>query len=86
MTLGLGPVFAVAPSKAMLATSASTGSAAAMLGAIEMGVGGLAAGLVSLLYDGTAWPVGITIAALMVVTLVLARAASLRQKSSQITG
>ena len=86
MTLGLGPVFAVAPSKAMLATSTSAGSAAAMLGAIEMGVGGLAAGLVGLLYDGTAWPMGITIAALMLVTLVLAGAASRYQKPSQIAG
>ncbi len=72
MTLGLGPLFAVAPSKAMLATNHSAGSAAAMLGATEMVVGGLAAGAVSLLHDGSAWPVGITIAGLMVVTLVLA--------------
>lgn len=72
MSLGLGPVFAVAPSKAMLATDRSTGSAAAMLGAIEMTVGGLAAGAVSLLHDGSAWPVGITIAGLMVITVFLA--------------
>ena len=75
MTLGLGPVFAVAPSKAMLSTNRSAGSAAAMLGAFEMVVGGLAAGAVSLLPDSSAWPVGITIAGLMVVTLVLAWAA-----------
>ncbi len=75
MTLGLGPVFAVAPSKAMLATRRSAGSAAAMLGAIEMGVGGLAAGAVSLLPNDGPWPVGITIAGLMVVTVALAVAA-----------
>ena len=80
MTLGLGPVFAVAPSKAMLATNHSTGSAAAMLGGAEMLVGGLAAGAVSLLHDGSAWPVGITIAGLMVVTVGL-MAASRRRVS-----
>lgn len=72
MTLGLGPVFAVAPSKAMLATTRSTGSAAAMLGATEMVVGGMAAGAVGLLHDGTAWPVGVTIAGLMAVLAGLA--------------
>lgn len=86
MTLGLGPVFAVAPSKAMLATNRSAGSAAAMLGATEMMVGGVAAGAVSLLHDGSAWPVGITIAGLMVATVVLLRAANLLQKSGRVAG
>jgi len=80
MTLGLGPVFAVAPSKAMLATSRSAGSAAAMLGAAEMVIGGLAAGAVSLLYDGTGWAVGVTIAGLMVMTILLALEANLPRK------
>ncbi len=73
MTLGLGPVFAVAPSKAMLAASQNTGAgaAAAMLGAIEMLIGGLAAGAVSVLHDGSAWPVGSTIIALMAITVLL---------------
>lgn len=71
MTLGLGPVFAVAPSKAMLATNRSTGSAAAMLGATEMGVGGLAAGAVSVLHDGSVRPVAITIIGLMAITICL---------------
>ncbi len=71
MTFGLGPVFAVAPSKAMLATNHSAGSAAALLGAGEMLVGGLAAGAVSLLPFTGAWPVVITIGGLMVATVVL---------------
>ena len=86
MTLGLGPVFAVAPSKAMLATNRSAGSAAAMLGAFEMVVGGLAAGAVSLLPDSSAWPVGITIAGLMVVTLVLMRIANSPRKFDGVAG
>lgn len=72
MTFGLGPVFAVAPARAMLATERSAGSAAAMLGACEMVVGGLAAGAVSLLHGDTVWPVGIPIAVLMVAALALA--------------
>lgn len=71
MTFGLGPLFAVAPSKAMLSTSHSAGSTAAMLGAIEMGLGGLAAGAVSVLHDGSAWPVAITIIGLMLIVVVL---------------
>ena len=72
MTFGLGPLFAVAPSKAMLAAGqgVGAGSAAAMLGASEMVVGGLAAGAVSLL-PGSVWPLGITIAGLMAVTVAL---------------
>ena len=76
MTLGLGPLFAVAPSKAMRAAGerVGAGSAAAMLCAGEMMVGGLAAGAVSLLPGGV-WPLGITIAGLMAATLALTVAA-----------
>ncbi len=76
MTLGLGPLFAVAPAKAMLATNASTGIAASMLGAFEMLVGGLAAVAVSVIPTGSTLPVGITIGGLTVVTLYLAYAAN----------
>ena len=71
MTLGLGPVFAVAPSKAMLATNQSAGAAAALLGAMEMGIGGVAAGAVSLLHDGSAWSVGVVVAGLMATVVLL---------------
>ncbi|MDD9810686.1 MAG: multidrug effflux MFS transporter [Gammaproteobacteria bacterium] len=72
MTLGLGPVFAVAPARAMLSTTRSAGSAAAMLGACEMLIGGLAAGAVSLLHGDTVWPVGIPIMCLMLAVAALA--------------
>lgn len=75
MTLGLGPVFAVAPSKAMLATARSAGAAAAMLGALEMGAGGLAAGLVSVLHDGSARPLALTVGVLMLLLTGLMRLA-----------
>jgi len=78
MTLGLGPVFAVAPAKALMATTRSAGAAAAMLGAIEMGAGGLAAGAVSVLHDGTARPLTLSIAALMLAILVCMRIARAR--------
>ena len=85
MTFGLGPVFAVAPSKAMLATNRSAGSAAAMLGVTEMLVGGVAAGSVSLLHDDSVWPVAITIAGLMAVTVLLMCATALQQKSARLS-
>lgn len=72
MTFGLGPVFAVAPARAMLATERSAGSSAAMLGACEMSIGGLAAGAVSFLHGDSAWPVGIPIAVLMAAVAALA--------------
>jgi len=87
MTFGLGPVFAVAPARAMLATTRSAGSAAAMLGACEMTVGGLAAGAVSLLHGDTVWPVGLPIAVLMLAAAVLAwRALRLSRPANQAAG
>lgn len=76
MTLGLGPVFAVAPSKALRAAGdgVGAGAAAALLGASEMVVGGLAAGAVSVLHGGVL-PIGVTIAGLMAVTAALWHAA-----------
>ncbi len=76
MTFGLGPVFAVAPSKAMLATNCSAGTAAAMLGAGEMVLGGLAAGAVSLLPGDGVAPLGLTIAGLLAATVALAALAA----------
>ena len=38
------------------------GYAAALIGAVEMGLGGLGAFLVGLLHDGTAWPIVYVIA------------------------
>ena len=73
MAFGLGPVFAVAPSKALRATARSAGAAAAMLFAIEMGLGGLAAGAVSLLHDGSPRPLALTIGALMLGLLICMR-------------
>lgn len=84
MTLGLGPLFAVAPSKAMLSTNRSAGSAAAMLGAMEMGIGGLAAGAVSLLHDDSVWPLAITIIGLMIITLLLAMIAALLARTAEL--
>ena len=78
MTLGLGPVFAVAPSKALLSTARSAGAAAAMLGAVEMGAGGLAAGAVSLLHDGSERPLVLSVVGLMLVMLVCMRMARAR--------
>ena len=73
MTFGTGPLFAVAPSKAMQAAERGAGSAAAMFGAFEMSVSGLAAGAISVFHDGTARPMGITLGVLVLGAVLLGR-------------
>ncbi len=56
LAFGLGPLFAVAPSRALRSIDRNTGSASAMLNGIEQTTAGLAAVVISLLHDGTARP------------------------------
>lgn len=70
IAFGDGPIFATTPSLAMNATSSHAGPAAAMLLAIEMGIGSLAALAVGVLHDGTSRPFALTVAVLCVVMLV----------------
>ena len=58
IAFGIGPVFAVAPTKAMAAVKNSVGSAAAAFGSLEVGLSGIIAGMVSIIHDGTATPLG----------------------------
>jgi DHA1 family bicyclomycin/chloramphenicol resistance-like MFS transporter len=67
---GLGPVFATAPVWSLHAARASTGVAAALLSAVEMGGGAIGAFAVGIFHDGTAWPMAITVAAGSVVAMV----------------
>jgi hypothetical protein len=67
---GCGPIFSVAPSLAMDLTIDRAGYASALLGCTELLVAGLAAGLVTILYDGTSVPLGITMAGLVIVSVV----------------
>ena len=60
MAFGDGPVFATTPTLAMNASSGRTGPAAAMLLAIEVGMGSLAALSVGVFHDGTSRPFALT--------------------------
>ena len=59
---GLGLVLATAPIRAFDVSRQGHGYAAALIGAVEMGLGGLGAFLVGVLHDGTAWPIAFVIA------------------------
>jgi DHA1 family bicyclomycin/chloramphenicol resistance-like MFS transporter len=61
IAFGIGPIFAVAPTKAMAAVENSVGSAAAAFGSIEIGLSGIIAAMVSVIHDGTAAPFGYVI-------------------------
>ena len=70
LTFADGPIFAVVPTLAMNSTSKRTGAAAAMIVAAEMAIGSLAALLLSLFHDGTAYPMMITMQILVLVIVV----------------
>ncbi|MCP4233438.1 MAG: multidrug effflux MFS transporter, partial [Aestuariibacter sp.] len=61
IAFGIGPIFAVSPSRAMSAVVKSVGSAAAVFGSLEVGLSGIVAAMVSVYHDGTARPYGIII-------------------------
>jgi len=56
MAFGMGPLFAVAPSRALRTIQSNAGSASAMLNGIEQTTAGLAALLISVIHDGTERP------------------------------
>jgi DHA1 family bicyclomycin/chloramphenicol resistance-like MFS transporter len=56
MTFGMGPLFAVAPSRALRSIRGQAGTASALLSGLEQITAGLAAVSISMLHDGTARP------------------------------
>jgi len=56
VTFGMGPLFAVAPSRALRSIDGQAGTASALLSGIEQTMAGLAAVMISVLHDGTARP------------------------------
>lgn len=56
MTFGMGPLFAVAPSRALRSVKGNAGSASALLNGIEQTTAGVAAVMISLFHDGSARP------------------------------
>lgn len=71
MTFGMGPLFAVAPSRALRSIEGQAGTASAMLSGIEQTMAGIAAVLVSVLHDGTARPMALITVALAALLIVL---------------
>jgi DHA1 family bicyclomycin/chloramphenicol resistance-like MFS transporter len=66
-----GPIFSTTPTLAMNATNSRTGPAAAMLLAIQLGVGSLAALAVSVLHDGTTRPFAATMTLLTLLMVIV---------------
>jgi DHA1 family bicyclomycin/chloramphenicol resistance-like MFS transporter len=71
IAFGLGPMFAVATSKAMAAVEHSAGSAAAVFGSLEIGLSGVIAAMVSVFHDDTPNPFGIVIGLTAMAAIVL---------------
>lgn len=66
----LGLFFASAPIRALEEAPGAGGSAAAVLGSLEMGGGALAVWVASWLHDGTAWPLAGTFAGSAILTVL----------------
>ena len=71
IAFGLGPTFAVSPSKAMNAVEHSSGSAAAMFGSLEIGLSGVIALMVSVFHDDTPTPFGLVVGLTALAALAL---------------
>lgn len=71
MTFGMGPLFAVAPSRALRSIDGQAGTASALLSGIEQTMAGLAAVMISVLHDGTARPMALVTVFLSVMLIVL---------------
>ncbi len=71
IAFGIGPIFAVSPSRAMSAVVKSVGSAAAVFGSLEVGLSGIVAAMVSVYHDGTARPYGAIIGLTAVCMILL---------------
>jgi len=85
-TFGLGPVFAIAPMRALDATHISAGVASAMVNTIPTVMGGLAAVNLSVLHDGTARPLAITVLALFLIAVSAYRLAAKRSSQPPDSG
>ena len=71
MTFGMGPMFAVAPSRALRSIKSNAGSASALLSGLEQITAALSGVAVSVLHDGTAKPMAMVSIFLAVMLLIL---------------
>ncbi|TQV83269.1 multidrug effflux MFS transporter [Denitrobaculum tricleocarpae] len=69
--LGLAFIFVTAPVRALAAAGTGVGLASALLSAIQMGGAALGAAAINAFYDGSAYPMAITVAACGVASLVI---------------
>ncbi|MFT5505767.1 MAG: DHA1 family bicyclomycin/chloramphenicol resistance-like MFS transporter [Gammaproteobacteria bacterium] len=76
IAFGIGPVFAVVPTKAMAAVEKSIGSAAGAFGCMEIGLSGIIAGMVSVIHDDTPGPLGLVIGLTAIGGVILGIAAN----------
>lgn len=77
-TFGLGPVWAIAPMKALNTTDRPTGIASAMINTVPMIMGALAALSLSIFHDNTARPLAGTILGLLLIAVISYLAAARR--------
>jgi DHA1 family bicyclomycin/chloramphenicol resistance-like MFS transporter len=68
---GMGPLFAVAPSRALRSIEGNAGSSSALLNGIEQTTAGVAAVMISVFHDGSARPMALVIVLLVVLLLCL---------------
>jgi len=71
MTFGMGPMFAVAPSRALRSIKTRAGSASALLSGMEQSIAALSGVAVSVLHDGTAMPMAIVSIGLTIVLFLI---------------
>lgn len=69
--LGLAFIFVTAPVRALAAAGTGVGLASALLSAVQMGGAALGAAAINLFYDGTAYPMAVTVAACGIMSLVI---------------
>jgi len=80
-TFGLGPVWAIAPMKALHTTDRPTGIASAMINTVPMIMGALAALSLSIFHDDTARPLAGTILGLLLIAVISYLAAARKQEN-----
>lgn len=77
-TFGLGPVFAIAPMRALGAAAGAIGVASALVSTISPIMGGLSSASLSVLHDGTSRPLAITVVGLLFIAGIAYGASSRR--------
>jgi DHA1 family bicyclomycin/chloramphenicol resistance-like MFS transporter len=70
LTFGLGPIFAGGPSHALDAAGVDIGVGSALVGSLQMGMAGAASAMVTVLHDGTARPLVLSVITMLGIALL----------------